>query len=157
MHAQDLTTQLAAHLGGQIAAAHLLLKILEEEHTALKGADAHALDRAGSAKIAALNEFERLEQARRQLCRLHDGRAAFERLIDTLDRGTALRSAWQHLLELTGRCRDANQTNGLIIAYRQKQIRQLLGVLRGASGAHTYSPSGTPNAIAASARALARA
>jgi flagellar biosynthesis/type III secretory pathway chaperone len=170
MHAQDLQSELAAHLDRQIAAAHSLLKTLEDERTALKGADVQALEHAGAAKVDALTHFERLEQERRRMCVAHDDRSAFERLIETLDlqierqsprnsigSGATLKATWQRLLELTGRCRDANQTNGLIVGYRQKQIRQLLSLLRGASSADTYSPSGAPNVNAASARAIARA
>jgi flagellar biosynthesis/type III secretory pathway chaperone len=170
MHAQDLQPALQAHLDAQIAAAENLLKTLEDERTALKGADAHALVDAGAAKVAALTRFEELEQARRLLCQGRDDRATFERLIETLDRptsfqaagssigpGATLQTTWQRLLELTGRCRDSNQTNGLIVTHRQKQIRQLLGMLRGGGSAQTYGPSGARSSIAAAARAIARA
>jgi len=115
MHAQDLQPALQAHLDAQIAAAENLLKTLEDERTALKGADAHALVDAGAAKVAALTHFEELEQGRRLLCQGRDDRATFERLIETLDRQTSSRAAgrsigpgamlqatWQRLLELAG-------------------------------------------------------
>jgi flagellar biosynthesis/type III secretory pathway chaperone len=104
------------------------------------------------------------------MCQGHADRVAFERLIDALDRqaslqspefpirqGSTLRAKWQRLMELTGRCRDANETNGLIVSHRQKQIRQLLGVLRGAGGAEIYGPSGARSSTTAGARAIARA
>jgi flagellar biosynthesis/type III secretory pathway chaperone len=169
MHAQDLQPELKVHLDVQIAAAEQLFKTLEDERAALKGTDAQALDRAGAAKVAALTRFEQLEQERRLMCQGHAERAPFERLIDALDRQVALqspgfsirpdatlRASWQRLLELTGRCRDANQANGLIVSHRQKQIRQLLGVLRGGGGAETYDPSGARSSTAG-ARAIARA
>lgn len=104
------------------------------------------------------------------MCQGHDGRAAFDRLIDALDQqaaldfpggsigpGASLRSSWQQLLELTGRCRNANQANGLIVGIRQAQIRQLLGVLRGTGGAQTYGRTGERSSTAGNARAIARA
>jgi len=170
MHAQDLQPELKAHLDAEIAAAGALLKTLEDERAALKGTDARALDRAGAAKVAALTCFEQLEQERRLMCQGHAERVAFERLIDALDRqaslqspefsigpGATLRARWQRLRELTGRCRDANETNGLIVSHRQKQIRQLLSLLRGTGGAQTYDPSGARSPTAAGARAIARA
>ena len=170
MHAQDLQPVLKAHLDAQSVAAENLLKTLDEERTALKGTDAHALVAAGAAKVAALARFEELEQTRRLMCQGRDDRATFERLIETLDRqaslhaagtsigpGATLRATWQRLLELMGRCRDANQANGLIVAHRQKQTRQLLGILRGGGGAETYDPSGARSSIATGARAIARA
>lgn len=170
MHAQDLQPELMAHLDAEISAAETLLNALEGERTALKGTDAAALDRAGQTKLAALKRFEELEQERRLMCQGHDDRVAFERLIDSLDRqaaiqssgsfirtGPTLRAAWQELLELTGRCRTTNQANGLIVTIRQSQIRQLLGVLRGAGGAQTYGPSGERSSPATGARAIARA
>jgi flagellar biosynthesis protein FlgN len=174
MHAQDLPADLGAHLDAELAAALELLKTLEDERTALKGTDAQALDRAGALKVAALARFEQLEQKRRLIGRAHglksDDRAAFEHWIDALDRqtssqapgtlirpGATLQATWRRLLELTGQCRDANQVNGLIVSHRQRQIRQLLGLLRGAGGADTYGPSGTRNSMAASARPIASA
>jgi flagella synthesis protein FlgN len=170
MHAQDLQPELKAHLDAEIAAADTLLNSLEAERTALKGTDAAALDRAGQIKLAALKRFEELELERRLLCQVHDDRTAFEQLIDSLDRQTAipssgplsgsgatLRAAWLKLLETTGRCRNMNQANGLIVTIRQTQIRQLLGVLRGAGGAQTYGPSGERSSPATGARAIARA
>ncbi|HZF17233.1 MAG TPA: flagellar protein FlgN [Steroidobacteraceae bacterium] len=160
MHAQDLQPELRAHLDAEIAVAESLLTTLEEERTALKGTDASALDRAGAAKLAALKRFEQVEQERRLMCQGYESRASFEQLIDALDRQasiSALRTTWQRLLEITSRCRDANQANGLIVGVRQKQIRQLLGVLRGTGGAETYGPNGARSSTAGGARAIARA
>jgi flagellar biosynthesis/type III secretory pathway chaperone len=170
MHAQDLQPELKAHLDAEIVAAETLLKTLQDERAALKGTDAQALDRAGGAKVTALTRFEQLEQERRLMCQGHADRVAFEQLIDALDRQASLqspefsmrpdatlRAKWQQLLELTSRCRDANETNGLIVSHRQKQIRQLLSVLRGTGGAETYGPSGARSSTAAGARGIARA
>ncbi len=170
MHAQDLHPELRAHLDAEIAVAESLLTTLEEERTALKGTDASALDRAGAAKLAALKRFEQVEQERRLMCQGYETRASFEQLIDALDRqastsspgmtirpGATLRTTWQRLLGITSRCRDANEANGLIVGVRQKQIRQLLGVLRGTGGAETYGPNGARTSTAGGARAIARA
>lgn len=161
MHAQDLPAALARHLDAEIAAAQALFDTLSAEREALKGTHAAALETAGAAKVAALATFEKLEQARRLLGRAgglaSDDRAAFERWLEALDRQSMLLTSWRRLLELTARCRDANQTNGLIVGHRQVQVRQLLGLLRGASGAETYGPSGARSTPATSARALARA
>lgn len=170
MHAQDLQPELKAHLAAEIVAAEHLLKSLDVERTALRGTDAAALDRAGTDKVAALKRFEELEQERRLLCQGYGDRTAFEKLIDALDRQSAsapggtfgpgapsLRSSWQQLLEIAGRCRAANQANGLIVSIRQTQIRQLLGVLRGNGGAQTYGRSGESSPASGLARAIARA
>lgn len=161
MHAQDIPAELRKHLEAEIAAAQSLFDTLTAEREALKGTHAAALETAGAAKVAALATFEALERARRLLGRSQglasDGRATFERWLEALDRQSTLLTSWRRLLELTAQCRDANQTNGLIVGHRQIQVRQLLGLVRGSSGAQTYGPSGACSAPASAARALARA
>jgi flagellar biosynthesis/type III secretory pathway chaperone len=55
---------------------------------------------------------------------------------------------------LLATCRNANETNGLIVNLKQGQIRQLLDIVRGGS-AITYGPQG--QTFAAAVRPLARA
>ncbi len=161
MQAQYFQTELAAHLDAEIAAAQALLNACEAERAALKGTDAAALAVAGAAKVAVLTDFEKLEQARRLLGRAQglvgDDRAAFERWLGACDITASLRTTWQRLLKITAQCRDANQTNGLIVSHRQIQVRQLLGLLRGSGGVETYGPSGARSSPVTGARAIARA
>ena len=75
---------------------------------------------------------------------------------DTDVRAT-LEAKWRRVLELSARCRDANETNGMIAQARQRQILQLLGLMRtGANAGATYGRTGV-GATGGSTRALASA
>jgi flagellar biosynthesis/type III secretory pathway chaperone len=153
-------------LDEQIDAAGRLLAALRDERQALVGPAVEPLAQAGALKESCIAQVEQLEQRRRltmQAAGLGFEGSAMTRLIaDCRDWSDAELAAgvaerWQRMLELTRRCRDANETNGLITQTRQRQVLQLLGLLRGGSAGATYGPDGGSAMAGSSTRAIARA
>lgn len=110
-----------------------------------------------------LARFEELEQERRLLCRTVGAgidRGAMEGLIDAQasPARASLEAKWRQVMQLSARCRDANEINGMIAQSRQRQILQLLGLMRGGGNAvATYGRSGAAGIAGAHSRALASA
>jgi flagella synthesis protein FlgN len=141
-------------LDRQIQTATRLAAVLEAERDALTGTSPERVSETAAEKVRLLEAFEQLERERRRLCA--------EAGISTGDPATAeaasgfarsLSQRWQSLMGLLATCRNANETNGLILNLRQGQVRQLLDIVRGGP-AVTYGPNG--QTFAAAVRPLAR-
>lgn len=162
----DAAHRLAQLLDEQIAAASLLLKTLAEEKQLLTGTDVNRLAELDGRKRTQLSQTEQLEQQRRQLCRdigIGPEQGAMDFLINDLaatgheNLQRTLRTHWQRMRDLVRQCRDANEVNGLIAQFKQRQLQQLLGILRtGGTGAATYDPSGATTSQPSGSRAIAR-
>jgi flagellar biosynthesis protein FlgN len=129
-----------ALLDEEILVARNLATALEKERDVLVGASPEAVAAAANSKAALLSEFEQLEKKRRQLYAQNGLQPAAAR--------------WQSLMGLVAACRDANQTNGLIMNLRRGQVRQLIDIVRG-SPSVCYGPQG--QTFAKAVRPLARA
>lgn len=164
MDAQSLK-QLIGVLDQQMLAAQALNELLARERTLLTGQDAAAVEAVAAEKSTLLNRIESLETDRRQvlaiagrgasgsemqrLCRAADGSVARGPLGQVAER-------WQRLMAVMEQCRDANEVNGAIVGLKQRQIRQLLNILRtGREDDLTYGRAG--RAPSSAARGLARA
>ncbi len=158
--------QLVQILDEQISAAVSLLDVLIKEKQALTGTNVQALNEIDTRKRAELSHNEQLEQRRRRLCQtLGVGldRGAMDYLINDLAAmgqqrlQATLRTLWYRLRDLIAQCRDANEVNGLIAQFKQRQLLQLLGLLRdgGAAGV-TYSSSGIAAQAATHSHTLAQ-
>jgi flagella synthesis protein FlgN len=156
--------KLSQLLDEQVAAAEQLLLTLNDEKSALTGNDVQVLQDVDTRKRAQLSHTEHLEQQRRQLCRtLGVGieRSAMDYLMNDLAAAghhtlqAALRTRWQRLGELMVDCRDANEVNGTIAQFKQRQLLHLLGIMRGGSpGTLTYQPTGSTAQAGISSRAI---
>ncbi|NJO12302.1 MAG: flagellar protein FlgN, partial [Gammaproteobacteria bacterium] len=122
-----------------------------------------SLDASSARKEQLVARFEELDQERRMLCTATgagNGSDSMQRLIATQapEARATLTAKWQRVLELTARCRDANETNGMIAQVRQRQILQLLGLMRtGSSASATYGRTGAAAIAGDSSRPLASA
>jgi flagellar biosynthesis/type III secretory pathway chaperone len=156
--------QLSELIDEQTAAAGQLLEILTAEKSALTGNEVQVLQDLDARKRAQLSRTEHLEQNRRQLCRtlgIGAERGAMDYLINDLAAAGhhalqgALRTGWQRLKELMVACRDANEVNGLVAQFKQRQLLHLLGLMRGGSpGTLTYQSTGTTAQAGVSSRAI---
>jgi flagella synthesis protein FlgN len=134
-------------LDQQIDVARELASVLESERDALTGTSPEAVCQTAVQKVRLLERFERLELERRGLF-TDAGLQTNAGLTHTIAQ------RWRSLMGLLATCRNANETNGLIVNLKQGQIRQLLDIVRGGS-AITYGPQG--QTFAAAVRPLARA
>ncbi len=156
---------LATTLDQQVQASLALNELLGREKALLTGTDAGAVEDIAAEKAALLARLEGLESERRQtLTRLGLGADAsdIDRLVsgshDALTKPTLthIQGQWKTLLATMESCRQANEVNGEIVGIKQRQIRQLLNMLRtGRPDDLTYGPSGRTSSSLA--RGLARA
>ena len=164
MDAQSLK-QLIAVLDQQTLAAQALTELLARERSLLTGTDAAAVEAAAAEKATLLNRIEALETDRRRVLAIA-GRGAGAAEMERLCRGLPgappaavlgqVSDRWHRLVELMEQCREANEVNGAIVGLKQRQIRQLLNILRtGREDELTYGPGGLARSSAA--RGLARA
>jgi flagellar biosynthesis/type III secretory pathway chaperone len=140
----DSRSRLEELLDLEVEAAHALESLLAEERTALTGGSPQSVEGLAARKIELLGTIETLEGERRKLAAAVEGTGVL----------SSISERWHKLLEVAKGCRSANEVNGYIINIRQSQIRQLLGVVRGATPL-TYGPQG--KALAKAQRALAKA
>lgn len=165
MDAQSLK-QLVGVLDQQMLAAQALTLLLSRERTLLTGEDAAAVEAAAAEKATLLNRIESLETDRRRVLAIagHGATAAEMNRISRAPAGGAPASAlqlqvgerWQRLIDLMQQCREANEVNGAIVGLKQRQIRQLLNILRtGREDDLTYGRGGRTQS--GTARGLARA
>ncbi len=138
-------------LDRQIELAHALAAVLEAERDALTGTSPELVSEKASEKVRLLEQFERLEQERRQLC-TQAGMPPMEAASQP-GASRAFAQRWKSLMGLLAHCRNVNETNGLILNLKQGQVRQLLDILRGGP-AITYGPNG--QTFAAAVRPIAR-
>ena len=134
-------------LDRQIDVARELAAVLESERDALTGSVPEAVCEKAIQKVRLLEKFELLEIERRGL--FADAGAPSGASVSQ-----TITQRWRSLMALLATCRNANDTNGLIVNLKQGQIRQLLDIVRGGSPI-TYGPHG--QTFAAAVRPLARA
>lgn len=144
------STRVEQLLDQQIRVAQQLAAVLEAERDALTGDTPARVCETAAQKVRLLEEFEKLENERRSLC---DPSA-----LPALPAGVsgitqAITQRWQSLMALLAACRNANETNGLILNLKQGQVRQLLDIVRGGPSI-TYGPQG--QTFATAVRPLAR-
>lgn len=160
---REWLTTLSQLLDEQIAAMTRIAEALVSERQALTGHDIEALNDASAHKEQVLARFEELEQERSLLCRTVGAgseRNAMEGLIDAQvsPAREGLQAKWRQVMQLGAHCRDANEVNGMIAQCRQRQVLQLLGLMRGgASSGATYGRTGATGIAGAPSRALASA
>jgi flagellar biosynthesis/type III secretory pathway chaperone len=151
---EDARSRLENLLDREIEAARALAATLDEERSALTGTSPQSVEQKAAEKMRLLGAIENLEDERRALA------AAAEQALPgaRVPRGSTLAATvaerWRTLMELMAGCRTSNEINGYIINLRQGQIKQLIGVVRGASPL-TYTSQG--KTFARAHRALAKA
>jgi len=151
---EDARSRLEDLLDREIEAARTLAATLDDERTALTGTSPQAVEDKAAEKMRLLGIIEKLEDERRAVA------AAAEQALPgaRVPRGSGIAASvaerWRTLMEVMAGCRTANEINGYIINLRQGQIKQLIGIVRGASPL-TYTAQG--KTFAKALRALAKA
>ena len=151
---EDARRRLEDLLDREIEVARTLAATLDVERSALTGTSPQSVEETAAEKMRLLGAIENLEDERRALAA-----AAGQALPGArVPRGSALAATvaerWRTLMDLMAGCRTSNEINGYIINLRQGQIKQLIGVVRGASPL-TYTSQG--KTFARALRALVKA
>ncbi|MFM1886999.1 MAG: hypothetical protein RL026_2156 [Pseudomonadota bacterium] len=117
------------------------------EHALLVADDIDGLDAAGGARQASVVQLLRLEEERGALCRMlgHDADApGVRRMLEWCDPQGLLAARVQECAARSGRCREQNLRNGMLVNARLQRISQMLGIVGGDGGnrSRTYGPAG---------------
>jgi len=161
MQPHDAHQRLEAVLDREIEVARQLAATLDAERGALTGPSSGALAERAEQKVAVLKSLETLDGELRNLCDAAQIRLpspARTVRADARDEPMTLppqiADRWRALLEIVAQCRKSNEINGYIVNVRQRQVRQLIDIVRGGE-VGTYGPEG--KTFAKALRALARA
>ncbi len=117
--------RLATLMAGQNAQLAALERLLTHEHAMLQARDVEGLDRSGAERQQCVGHIARLEDERRELCRdfdRADDPAALHDLLTWCDPAGLLRPVMREYLELTRRCREQNDRNGMLVNARLQRV-----------------------------------
>jgi len=143
-------SQLERLLQDETNSLHLLEQQLDAEFGMLKANDIEGLEQASVARQDTVAKLLRLEDERRQLCRLlgkGDDQAAMMALVSWCDPTGTLADAYQRCATQAQRCREQNNRNGALVAARLQRVSKLLDTMNGnAPSSATYGPDGARDA-----------
>jgi len=162
MTSHDARERLERLLDREIEVARQLAATLDAERGALTGTAAAAVAHCAEEKIAVLKNLEMLDGERQSLCDAASIRlpppdhapTQADALQELAQLPHKVGERWQALMEIMAQCRKSNDINGYIVNVRQRQVRQLIDIVRGGE-IGTYGPQG--KTFAKALRALARA
>ena len=135
--------------------------LLARESSVLETSDIQALETTTRARQERMGALARIEEQRRSLCALHGysaDRAGLEALMAWCDGDGSLLPRLRECAERAVRCRDLNDSNGLVVAARLKRVEGMLDALTGRPArTDTYGPRGYTAATTRPGRVLGAA
>jgi flagellar biosynthesis protein FlgN len=154
MEPQACRNQLARLLSDETRLLGTLEQQLRREHELLGANDVDALEQVGSARQESVAALLRVDDQRRDLCRLlgrnpdHTGLAA---LLKWCDPEGSLSAAYSQCAELAQSCRTQNDRNGILVNARLNRVTGMLGMLGAGTNvaeSRTYAAQHAPRAAA---------
>lgn len=159
MNTPEIRTELHHILMREAETAERLLQVLRAEHDAVANGDADKLETLLAEKQPLIQQLEQCW--RRHSALLVDAGVALDRIeqgLLQLSNGEALGAVWIRLRDAIASCREQNQRNGRLVAFRRRKTEQALSILLGgASGNESYGPDGNATSSAAASRPLTSA
>jgi flagellar biosynthesis/type III secretory pathway chaperone len=122
--------QLATLVAEENAQLAALENLLTQEYEMLQARDAEGLEKAGTARQQCIGHILRIEDERRELCRVaghSDDPSGLQSLIAWCDPTGLLRPVMQEYRERTLRCREHNDRNGILVNGRLQQEARTYG------------------------------
>lgn len=160
MDAQLCRDTLGKLVGEELTALAQLEALLEREHALLLDNDLEEFERAGELRQSCVTTLLRIEDERRNLCRMLNAPAdlhGLQRLLSWCDPERTLQARWSECGERATRCRNSNERNGALVSARLKRVEGLLETLTGrANQPKIYARQGGYQAAGCSAHVLAR-
>jgi len=145
----------------EVSALTGLEDVLEREHALLLANDIEEFERAGEVRQGCVTTLLRIEDERRNLCRLFNVPAdmhGLQRLLGWCDADRSLQARWADCAECATRCRNSNERNGALVSARLKRVEGLLDTLTGrANQPKIYGKQGGYQSSGRGAHVLARA
>ena len=146
-------------LAEEVSALVQLEALLDREHALLMDNNIDELERAGELRQDCVTSLIRIEDERRNLCRLLNVPAdmhGLERLLTWCDPTRSLQPRWAECAERATRCRNANERNGALVSARLKRVEGMLDTLTGrANQPKTYARQGGYDSSGRSTHVLA--
>ena len=131
--------------------------LLDEERSALTGAQADRLPDIATEKstlAARLNQLEAQRDALLTASGFPHGRAGIDAWLAGRPKADADRGRWNELLKLALQARDGNETNGRLINILLKQNQEALSVLLSGGTESIYGADGQQRNLAAGKRSF---
>jgi flagellar biosynthesis/type III secretory pathway chaperone len=116
---------------------------LQREHQFLSANDVESLEQAGSARQNTVVQLLRIDDERRDLCRLlgqGTDRTGLAALLAWCDPAGTLADAQSSCAGLAERCRAQNERNGALVTARLNRVAGMLDMIGTNSAARTYGP-----------------
>jgi flagellar biosynthesis protein FlgN len=157
MEPQACLTQFTQLLSDEIDLLGVLETQLLQEHQLLASNDVDGLEAASSARQNTVAKLLRVEDDRRNLCRMlgqGTDHVALGRLVAWCDPQGSLAEMQALCTVQAERCRQQNDRNGALVAARLNRITGMLDMLSENNGARTYEAGGAARGAAASGRML---
>jgi flagellar biosynthesis/type III secretory pathway chaperone len=133
-HCRERLATLMAEQNAQLAA---LENLLTHDYEKLQVRDVEGLERSGTERQQCVGHIARIEDERLQLCRAFghgDDPAALHNLLTWCDPTGLLKPVMREYLELTRRCRERNDRNGILVNARLQRVPGM--------EVRTYGPGG---------------
>jgi flagellar biosynthesis/type III secretory pathway chaperone len=134
--------QLAALLRDEQQQLEQLTHLLEAECGAIQANNLDALDERGTARSRAMGALLRIQDERRgMLSQLGypDSLDGLENLLRWCDPGKSLLSQWRRCADLATRCRELNESNGVMVNARLRRVEGMLEVITARPPGATYN------------------
>lgn len=128
-----LELQIKSLLDREVTCAERLRDVLVQEHKALLEADLDALERATTAKNAALAAQAEASRSRQNLTAgsvNSNDEDALKDLIESCENAEQLNASLSDLNYLAKQCHAQNRDNGRLIMQKQKQAKSALDIIR---------------------------
>ncbi len=154
MQPQACRDQFAHLLAEETTLLTALEQQLQREHQHLAGNDVDGLERAGGERQQTVARLLRLEDERRDLCRLlgqSPDQAGMAALLTWCDPSGSLAGAQAESTALATRCRSQNERNGALVTARLTRVTSMLELVGANAGSRTYGPQSARAASAAPA------
>jgi len=147
---------LCACLNDTIESLASLLAALEAEHTALSTNNAEQLELATRDKQLRLAAHQETQALLQQALGEENPSGQLPGQADSAVDGGPNQALFERLRDLTNRCQQSNQRNGMLIAEMQQRTRDALGILRNSHASPLYTGDGLSSA-ASDTRSLGKA
>ncbi len=143
MDQEACRAQFASLLDGENMLLAELEQQLRREHEFLAGNDVDSLERAGNARQATVAKLLKLDDTRRDLCRMlgqSADRSGIAALLRWCDPTGSLAAAQSTCTKLAESCRAQNERNGALVTARLTRITGMLDMMASGNNARTYEP-----------------
>jgi flagellar biosynthesis/type III secretory pathway chaperone len=147
MEPQACLNQLSKLLAEESNLLGTLAQQLQREHELLVANDVEGLEQAADARQASVASLSRLDQDRRNLCRVlghgadHVGLAALHKWCDP---SGSLNATHTSVATQAQKCRELNDRNGALVNARLNRLSNMLDMMNGNKAApRTYEARGT--------------